>query len=330
MRPITVSITGAAGNIGYALLPRIASGAVFGPDQPVTLKLLEIEPAMKALEGTAMELYDCAPPLLHDVVCTSDPEEAFGDAEAVFLVGAMPRGPGMERSDLLRANGPIFTGQGAAIAKAASKDVQVVVVGNPANTNCLIAIHAAKKHGMGPEHFTAMTRLDMNRATAQLAIKAKTQIRDVSHMIIWGNHSPTMVPDVTHARINGMPAAGVIGDDAWLKDAFSPTVRTRGKAIINARGKSSAKSAAHAAIEHMRQLKVGTAPGTWTSIAVYSTGEHYDVPEGIVYSVPVTCPGDGSYRVVEGLSCSDEVKALMKASADELVGEREAVQDLLG
>ncbi|MEZ6189173.1 MAG: malate dehydrogenase [Planctomycetota bacterium] len=329
MRPITVSITGAAGNIGYALLPRIASGAVFGPDQPVILKMLEIEPAMKALEGTAMELYDCAPSLLHDVVCTSDPEEAFGDANAVFLVGAMPRGPGMQRSDLLRANGPIFTGQGAAIAKAAAKDVRAVVVGNPANTNCLIAIHAAKKHGLSPEHFTAMTRLDMNRATAQLALKAKAKIRDVSHMIIWGNHSDTMVPDTTHARIYGMPAQQVIGDDAWLKDSFSPTVRTRGKAIIDARGKSSAKSAAHAAIEHMRQLWVGTEPGTWTSIAVYSDGSRYGIPEGIVYSVPVTCPGDGSYKVVDGLSVSADVQALMQKSADELVSEREAVQDLL-
>ena len=329
MKPIVVSITGAAGNIGYALLPRIASGAVFGPDQPVILKLVEIEPAMKALEGTKMELFDCAPPLLHDVVCTSDLEEGFGDASAVFLVGAKPRGPGMERSDQLRGNGPIFTGQGAAIGKAAAKDCNVVVVGNPANTNCLIALTSAKG-SLDASRFTAMTQLDHNRALSQLATKAGVNIRDVNNMIIWGNHSPTMVPDTEHATIKGRPVSAVIGDDAWLQGEFCTTVSTRGKAIIDARGASSAKSAAHAALVHMRHLKVGTPVGQWTSIAVPSDGKHYGIPEGIVCSVPVTCPGDGSYEVVEGLELSDWVKGKLKATCDELTSEREAVQDLLG
>jgi len=326
MKPLTVTITGAAGNIGYAITPRIASGAVFGLDQPVVLKLLEIEPALKALEGVRMELLDCGPPLLHDIVCTSDLEEGFGDADAVFLVGAKPRGPGMERADLLRGNGPIFTGQGAAIAKAAEKTVRTVVVGNPANTNCLIAFHAAK--GLDPSQFTAMTRLDHNRATAQLAKKAGARIVDVANMIIWGNHSPTMVPDAEHATIGCRPAPAVIGDDGWLQGEFAKTVATRGKAIIDARGQSSAASAAHAALDHMRLWWNGTPPGTWTSMAVPSDGS-YGVPEGIVSSFPCTCPGDGSYRIVPGLELSDYVQGKLKATVEELQGEREAVQDLL-
>lgn len=327
MKPVVVSVTGAAGNIGYALLPRIVNGDVFGVDTPVILKLLEIEPALEALKGTAMELGDCAPNLLHDVVCTADPEEGFGDADAVFLVGARPRGPGMERADLLRANGPIFTGQGAAIAKVAKKDVKAVVVGNPANTNCLIAQAAAK--GLDPSCFTAMTQLDHNRASWQLAQKAGTSVRDVANMIIWGNHSPTMVPDTEHATIGCRPAKDVIGDEGWLRGEFCTTVSTRGKAIINARGKSSAKSAAHAALEHMSLWVRGTAPGAWTSMAVLSDGS-YGAPEGIVTSFPVTCPGDGTYKIVQGLELSDWVKEKQQATWAELVSEREAVQDLLG
>lgn len=327
MKPVVVSVTGAAGNIGYALLPRILNGDVFGPDQPVILKLVEIEPALPALAGVAMELFDCAQDLLHDVICTTDLDEGFGDAEAVFLVGARPRGPGMVRADLLRANGPIFTGQGAAIAKAARKDVKVVVVGNPANTNCLIAQEAAGKHGMGPENFTAMTRLDHNRATAQLAIKAGVTPRDVSGMVIWGNHSPTMVPDTEHALIHCLPAVDVIGDAAWLQGEFCTKVATRGKAIITARGQSSAKSAAHAAIEHVSDWIRGTPSGTWTSMAIRSDGS-YGAPEGIVTSFPVVCTG-GGYRVVTGLTCSDWVKEKQAATWAELEAERESVQDLL-
>ncbi|RMG09092.1 MAG: malate dehydrogenase [Planctomycetota bacterium] len=326
MKPIVVSVTGAAGNIGYALLPRIANGDVFGPHQPVVLKLLEIEPALPALDGVAMELGDCAPPLLHDIVCTADPEEGFGDAEAIFLVGARPRGPGMERSDLLRANGPIFTTQGKAIAKAAHPEAKVVVVGNPANTNCLIAYHAAQ--GRDRRNFTAMTRLDHNRALWQLAQKAGVKVRDVDNVIIWGNHSPTMVPDTEHATIGCRPVRDVIPDEDWIRGEFRKTVSTRGKAIINARGKSSAKSAAHAAIDHMRDWFLGTPPGTWTSMAVPSDGS-YDIPEGLVCSLPVVCPGDGSYRVVEGLELSDWVRAEMQKSCEELAREREAVADLL-
>lgn len=328
MKPVVISVTGAAGNIGYALLPRILNGDVFGADTPVILKLVEIEPAMKALEGVKMELFDCAQGLLHDVVCTSDLEEGFGDADAIFLVGARPRGPGMVRADLLRANGPIFTGQGAAIAKAAKKDTKVVVVGNPANTNCLIAQEAAAKHGMGPENFTAMTRLDHNRASAQLAIKAGVTPSQVANMVIWGNHSPTMVPDTEHATIGCVPAATVIGDEAWLRGEFCKTVSTRGKAIIEARGQSSAKSAAHAAIEHVSDWVRGTPTGSWTSMAIRSEGS-YGAPEGIVTSFPVVCSGDGSYSVVQGLACSDWVKEKQQATWAELQSEREAVQDLL-
>ena len=326
MKPMVVTVTGAAGNIGYALLPRIANGDVFGVDTPVVLKLLEIPPAMKALEGVAMELRDCAPGLLHDVVLTSDPEEGFGDCDAAFLVGARPRGPGMERSDLLRANGPIFTGQGEALAKAASKDVRVIVVGNPANTNALIALSAAK--GLGPANFSAMTRLDHNRATWQLAEKAGVRARDVDNVIIWGNHSNTMVPDTEHATIQCRPAAEVIGDEGWLRGAFRQTVASRGKAIIDARGQSSAKSAAHAAIEHMSLWVRGTPPGSWTSMAVASDGS-YGAPEGIVTSFPVVCPGDGSYRIVQGLELSGWVREGLQATWAELTEERDAVKELL-
>ncbi len=325
MKPAVVSVTGAAGNIGYALLPRILNGDVFGPNRPIILKMLEIPPALDALKGVAMELGDCAPPLLHDMVCTTDAEEGFGDADAIFLVGARPRGPGMVRADLLRANGPIFTGQGAAIAKAAAKTALTVVVGNPANTNCLIAYNAAK--GMPHEQFTAMTRLDHNRATWQLAQKAGVRACDVDNVIIWGNHSPTMVPDTEHATIGCRPVSDAIDTD-WVRGDFLKTVSTRGKAIITARGKSSAKSAAHAALLHMRDWVLGTRPGTWTSMSVPSDGS-YGVPDGLVCSFPVTCPGDGTYKIVPGLELSDFVRGKLETTYKELEGEREAVQDLL-
>ncbi|MGE0707350.1 MAG: malate dehydrogenase [Planctomycetota bacterium] len=327
MKPFVVSVTGAAGNIGYALLPRIANGDVFGPDVPVVLKLVEVPAALTALEGTAMELFDCAPGLLREVVCTSDAEQGFGDADAVFLVGAKPRGPGMERADLLRGNGPIFTGQGAAIAKFGAKGVRTVVVGNPANTNCLIAQEAAAKHGCDPTQFTAMTQLDHNRAIAQLAIKAGVYAKDVANVIIWGNHSPTMVTDTEHASIKCRPVSEVLAQD-WLRGDLVKTIGARGKAIIDARGKSSAKSAAHAAIEHMSNLCRGTKPGVWTSMAVRSDGS-YGTPQGIVSSVPVYCPGGGTYEIVQGLEVSDWVKAKQKVTWDELLAEREDVQDLL-
>jgi malate dehydrogenase len=326
MKPLVVTVTGAAGNIGYAILPRIANGDVFGQDQPVILKLLEIAPALKTLEGVRMELEDCAFPLLHKIVCTADAEEAFGDCTAAFLVGAKPRGPGMERADLLKANGPIFTGQGKAIAKAANKNVKVLVVGNPANTNALIAMHAAKD--LPRESFSAMTRLDHNRAVTQIALKAKVLNHDVSNVFIWGNHSPTMVPDTEHATIKARPLREVITDAAWLQGDFTKVIGQRGKAIIDARGASSAFSAAHAAIEHMALVFRGTKPGEITSMAVPSDGS-YGTPEGLISSFPVTCPGDGSYEIVQGLQLSDWVKSKIKVTCDELASERDAVKDLL-
>lgn len=327
MKPLVVTVTGAAGNIGYAILPRIAHGDVFGPDQPVVLKLLEIPGALKTLEGVRMELEDCAFPLVQDIVCTSDPDVAFGDCAAAFLVGARPRGPGMERADLLKANGPIFTGQGQAIARVASKDVHVLVVGNPANTNALIAMHAARGE-VAPERFTAMTRLDHNRATSMLAHRAKVLVRDVSNAFVWGNHSPTMVPDTEHGTIQGRPIRDVIKDDAWLQGEFQKSVGQRGKAVIDARGASSAFSAAHAAIEHMALWVRGTQPGQITSMAVPSDGS-YGAPEGLISSFPVMCPGDGTYRIVQGLQLSDWARGKIKVSCDELSQERDAVKDLL-
>jgi malate dehydrogenase len=327
MKPVVVTVTGAAGQIGYALLPRIASGEVFGKETPVVLKLLEIpDPkVMKALDGVRMELDDCAFPLLQKIVCTSDMDEAFGDSTAVFLVGAKPRGPGMERADLLKANGPIFTGQGASIAKVASKDVRVLVVGNPANTNALIAMHAGKS--LPRERWTAMTRLDHNRAAAQLALKAGAAYADVNNVFIWGNHSPTMVPDVDHGTIAGRKVKDVITDKAWLEGDFAKTVQQRGKAVIDARGQSSAASAAHAAIDHMALWFRGTR-GQITSMAVPSDGS-YGVPEGLISSFPVVCPGDGTYKIVQGLELGAWVKGKLKATCDELASERDAVKDLL-
>jgi malate dehydrogenase len=327
VKPLVVTVTGAAGNIGYAILPRIANGDVFGVDQPVIIKCLEIPAALKTLEGVRMELEDCAFPLVHKIVCTSDLDEAFGDSTAAFLIGARPRGPGMERADLLKANGPIFTGQGKAIAKSASKDVRVLVVGNPANTNALIAMHAAKGE-LPRERFTAMTRLDHNRAVGALALKAKVNNRDVAGVAIWGNHSPTMVPDTDRATIHGRPLEDLISDTAWLQGDFTKGVQQRGKAIIDARGASSVFSAAHAAIDHMRQWFRGTSPGEVTSMAVPSDGS-YGVPEGLISSFPVVCPGDGTYKIVPNLQLSDWVKSKLKVSYEELMSEREAVKDLL-
>jgi malate dehydrogenase len=283
--PIRVAVTGAAGNIGYALLFRIANGDLFGPNQPVILQLLEITPALKALEGVAMELDDCAFPLLTDMVLTDDPTTAFHNANWALLVGARPRSKGMERKDLLEANGGIFSVQGKAINDHAASDIRVLVVGNPANTNCLIAQRNAPD--IPAERFTAMTRLDHNRAVTQLAKKAGVGITAVKKVTIWGNHSATQYPDAYHAEINGQPAPEVINDDAWIKQIFIPTVQKRGAAIIEARGQSSAASAANAAINHVQTWHQGTQAGDWTSMGILSTGG-YDTPAGVIFSYPVT------------------------------------------
>ncbi len=322
-QPVRVAVTGAAGQIGYALLFRIASGAMLGPDQPVILQLLEITPALKALEGVVMELDDCAFPLLQGVVATDDPAVAFKDADFALLVGSRPRGPGMERKDLLQANGAIFTVQGRALNDNAARGVKVLVVGNPANTNCLIAMRNAPD--LSPEQFSAMTRLDHNRAKSQLATKAGAKVADVTRMIIWGNHSSTQVPDLSHAAVGGRPAAGLV-DAAWVESGFIPTVQKRGAAIIDARGASSAASAANAAIDHMRDWALGTPEGDWVSMGIPSGA--YGIAEGIIYSYPVTVR-DGRPQVVEGLELGARVRERMKASEAELLEEREAVQDLL-
>ncbi len=322
-QPVRVAVTGAAGQIGYALLFRIASGAMLGPDQPVILQLLEITPALKALGGVVMELDDCAFPLLHGVVATDDPAVAFKDADYALLVGSRPRGPGMERKDLLQANGAIFTAQGKAINDHASRSVKVLVVGNPANTNCLITMRNAPD--LAPEQFSSMARLDHNRALSQLAAKASAKVADVHKVIIWGNHSNTQVPDLSHATVSGRPATELV-DDAWVSDYFIPTVQKRGAAIIDARGASSAASAANAAIGHMRDWALGTPAGDWVSMGVLSGA--YGVAEGIVYSYPVTVK-NGKVTIVEGLEPSSSVKELMRATEAELLEERAAVEDLL-
>ncbi len=324
--PIRVAVTGAAGNIGYALTFRLACGSCYGPDQPIILQLLEITPAMKALEGLVMELNDAAFPTLHGVEISDEADVAFAGANQVFLVGARPRGPGMVRADLIKANGPIFIGQGKALNKAAG-DLQAVVVGNPCNTNGLIA--SAYAGGVPSGRITAMTRLDQNRAISQLAAKAGVTPGAVTNMGIWGNHSGTMYPDWKHAKIHGASAASVIGDDAWLSETFTPTVKKRGAAIIAARGASSAASAASAAVDHMATLWNGTPEGEWASMAVPSDGS-YGVPEGILYSFPVTVKERGSYEIVQGIEHDASGQAALKATADELLAEREAVADLLG
>lgn len=324
--PIRVSVTGAAGNIGYALLFRIANGDLFGPEQPVILQLLEIPPVMKALEGVAMELDDCAFPLLAGMVLTDDPNTAFDGANWALLVGARPRTKGMERKDLLSANGAIFAVQGKAINDHAASDVRVLVVGNPANTNALIAMRSAPD--VPPERFTAMTRLDHNRAVSQLAIKAGVPVTEVKKVTIWGNHSATQYPDAFHAEISGKPAPAVINDDAWIKETFIPTVQKRGAAIIEARGQSSAASAANAAINHVQSWWYGTPAGDWVSMAIPSTGA-YGAPEGVIFSYPVTIK-DGQYTIVEGLELSDFDRQMIQITGNELLEERDAVRELLG
>lgn len=327
--PIRVAVTGAAGQIGYALLPRIASGQMFGPDQPVILQLLELplEKAMNALKGVAMELEDCAFPLLQDMVLTSDAGVAFKDANWCLLVGSKPRGKGMERNDLIKENGPIFVGQGRAINDNAASDVRVAVVGNPCNTNCLIAMHAAKD--VPDDRFTAMTRLDQNRAAAQLAGKAGVHVSQVSHSLIWGNHSSTQVPDFVHTQIGAKSAAEVITDEEWLKGEFFTTVQKRGAAIIAARGLSSAASAASALVDHVRDLTVATPAGQWQSVCVKSDGS-YGVPEGLIFSYPVISKGDGTYEIVQGLEPTPFLNEKLQATVAELQQEKELVADLLG
>jgi malate dehydrogenase len=322
---VKVTVTGAAGQIGYALLFRIASGQMLGPDTPVHLSLLEIPQAIEAAEGTAMELDDCAFPLLEKISISDDPKDAFDGTSVALLVGARPRGPGMERSDLLEANGGIFRPQGEAINEVAADDIRVLVVGNPANTNALIAQSAAPDVPAG--RFTAMTRLDHNRAIAQLANKLSKPVSAVTNMTIWGNHSSTQYPDLFHAEVDGENAREVVDDDAWIRDEFIPRVAGRGAEIIEARGASSAASAANAAIDHVHDWVLGTPAGDWVSMAIPSDGS-YDVPDGIISSVPVTCSG-GEYQVVEGLEIDPFSRERIDASAAELVEEREAVQ-LLG
>ncbi|MEZ4674677.1 MAG: malate dehydrogenase [Caldilineaceae bacterium] len=324
--PIRVAVTGAAGNIGYALVFRIANGDLFGPDQPVILHLLEITPALSALQGVAMELDDCAFPLLSDMVLTDDANVAFKDANWAMLVGARPRGKGMERKDLLSANAAIFSVQGKAINANAAADIRVLVVGNPANTNCLIAKSNAPD--IPAERFTAMTRLDHNRAVTQLAQKAGVATTDVRKVTIWGNHSATQYPDAFHAEIKGTPAAQVINDDAWIKETFVPTVQKRGAAVIEARGASSAASAANAAINHIQTWYHGTTAGNWTSMGIPSTGA-YGSPDGVIFSYPVTV-NNGQISVVEGLSLSEFDQQMIAATGRELVEEREAITDMLG
>jgi malate dehydrogenase len=322
--PVRIAVTGAAGQIGYSLLFRIASGAVFGPNTPVILQLLEITPALGALEGVRMELDDCAFPLLAGVVCTDNAETAFGDADAAFLVGAMPRKDGMERGDLLSANGGIFKPQGQALAAAAKKDVKVLVVGNPANTNALIAMNNAQ--GLDPRRFTAMTRLDHNRAMTQLSAKVGKPVTSIKKMTIWGNHSSTQYPDLFHCEVDGKNAAALVNDQTWLENDFIPTVAKRGAAIIKARGLSSAASAANAAIDHMNSWAMGTPAGDWVSMAIPSDGS-YGVPEGIISSFPCVCK-DGDYSIVQGLDIDDFSRARIDATVAELIEERDEVKKL--
>ena len=322
-QPARVAITGAAGQIGYQLAFRIASGQLLG-DRPVILQLLEIPPALGALQGVEMELLDCAFPGLHGVVSTDDPAVAFKDADYALLVGAKPRGPGMERKDLLMENAKIFSVQGKALNDNASRDVRVLVVGNPANTNALIAQQNAPD--LNPAHFTAMTRLDHNRAMAQLADKTGGTVSGIQRMTVWGNHSATQYPDVTYATVDGKAAPELV-DRGWLTDDFIPTVQQRGAAIIKARGASSAASAASAAIDHVRDWALGTPDGDWVSMAVPSDGS-YDVAEGIIYSFPVTC-AEGAYSIVQDLPIDEFSREKMKATEAELLEERDGVADLL-
>lgn len=322
--PVRVAVTGAAGQISYALLFRIASGDMLGHDQPVILQLLEIPPAMEALQGTVMEIEDGAFPLVHDIVASDEPEVAFGDADFAMLVGARPRGPGMERKDLLTENARIFSVQGAAIDAVARRDIRVLVVGNPANTNALIA--ASNAPGLDRRQFTAMTRLDHNRAISQLAAQTVKPSTTITRMSIWGNHSATQYPDIRHALILGSPATELV-DDAWIVDNFIPTVQQRGAAIIKARGASSAASAASAAVDHMRTWAHGTPENDWVSMAIPSDGS-YGINDELIYSYPVTC-SDGHYEIVQALEIDEFSQARMSETEQELLEERDGVRDLL-
>lgn len=323
---IKVAVTGAAGQIGYAILPRLASGEVFGPDTKIALHLLEVTPALKALEGVAMELDDCAFPLLDSIVMTDDANVAFDGINWGLFIGAKPRTKGMERGDLIRENGPIFVGQGQALAARAAADVRVLVVGNPANTNALIAMNNAP--GVPKERFTALTRLDENRAYTQLAQKAGVTVNEVSNVAIWGNHSATQYPDFENAKINGRPATEAITDHDWLRGPFIDTVQKRGAAIIAARGLSSAASAANAALDHVKSFHYKTAAGNWFSAAVASDGS-YGVDEGLIFSFPLTSDGNGGYSIVQGLNWSDFAREKINISLQELRDEKAVVADLL-
>ena len=323
-QPVRVAVTGAAGQIGYSLIFRIAAGEMLGPNQPVILQLLEIEPALKALEGVAMELDDCAFPLLVDMVRTADPETAFGDADIALLVGAMPRKAGMERSDLLAANGAIFTAQGQALSAAAKPSAKVLVVGNPANTNALITLHNAPT--IDPRNVTAMTRLDHNRAVSQLAMRLQLPVTEIKRMTIWGNHSTTQYPDLFHCEINGSSAYELVNDHEWVENTFIATVAQRGGAVIEARGASSAGSAANAAIGHVRDWVQGTPAGDWVSMSVVSDGS-YGVPPGLVSSFPCRCTA-GTWEIVTGLEIDAFSRRMIDASVSELESEQQAVRDL--
>ena len=324
--PLKVAVTGAAGQIGYSLLPRIASGAIFGPDQPIELHLIEIPPALKALEGVVMELHDCAFPLLHNVVATVDLNEGFRGVSWALLVGSVPRRAGMERKDLLGINGKIFVEQGRALAECAGSDLRVLVVGNPCNTNCLIAMNNAKQ--VPSDRWFAMTRLDENRAKTQLALKSNSHWRHVSKMAIWGNHSSTLYPDFSNARIDGKPAPETISDSQWLENDFIKAVQQRGAAVIQARGVSSAKSAAHAAIETVRSIINATPEDDWHSVALCSDGS-YGIEKGLICSFPTRSDGK-QIEIVQGISLNDFAKAKIEASVNELKEERAMVAELLG
>jgi malate dehydrogenase len=322
--PVRVAVTGAAGQIGYSLLFRIASGTMLGPDTPVSLQLLEITPALGALEGVRMELDDCAFPLLDSITCTDDADVAFGDVDVAILVGSMPRKAGMERADLLSANGGIFKPQGQALSRSAKRDVKVLVVGNPANTNALIAMSNAAD--LDNNRFTAMTRLDHNRAISQLAARLDASVNDITKMTIWGNHSTTQYPDLFHCEVGGKNAYEAVGDHAWYDGTYIPTVAKRGAAIIEARGSSSAASAASAAVDHIRDWTLGTPDGDWVSMSVPSDGS-YGVPEGLISSFPCVCR-NGNYEIVQGLDIDDYSRSKIDATAAELVEERDAVREL--
>ena len=325
--PIRIAVTGGAGQIAYSLLFRIGNGELFGPQQPVILQILEIPPAMDALRGVVMELQDSAQPLLQDIIISAEPKVAFKDANWAILVGGMPRGPGMARSDLIAANGPIFVAQGQALNDCAAADIRVLVVANPCNSNCLVA--KANAPDIPDERFFAMTRLDENRAKSQLALRAAAQVADVSKLAIWGNHSSTQFPNFEHALIRGAAAEQVIGDRAWLEGEFMATVQERGAAIIQARGKSSAASAANAALDSIRSLTQPTPAGQWFSAGIASQGNPYGIDDGLIYSFPLRSDGAGNVEIIKDLALSDYAISKIQASEDELKAEREAISDLL-